>query len=114
MQLVPQHIFSYLGSFPQHELELAQSSPPDAGVPGLELGLSLVEEVDQVGGDREEDGLGWGLGIVSTVLAVLVAVHSVTLLVSFLYHLSRRVTSFPIVTSTSRKVASSSVGIAGS
>ena len=78
------------GGLPEHELELAEGAPPDARVPGLELGLPLVEEVDQVGGDREEDGLGWGLGIVSTVLAVSVAVYSVTLLVSFLYHLSSR------------------------
>ena len=41
--------FSYLviliespGGLPEHELELAQRPPPDAGVPGLELGLALV------------------------------------------------------------------------
>ena len=30
------------GGLPEHELELAQRPPPDAGVPGLELGLALV------------------------------------------------------------------------
>ena len=39
------------GRLPEHELQLAQSAPPDARVPRLQLGLPLVEEVDQVGGD---------------------------------------------------------------
>ena len=99
------------GGLPEHELELAEGAPPDARVPGLELGLPLVEEVDQVGGDREEDGLGWGLSIVSTVLAVLVAVYCVTLLVSFRYHLSSRCTSLPMDTSASRSSSNSAVSI---
>ena len=49
------------GGFPQHELKFAQSSPPDPGISGLELGLALVEEVDQVGGDGQQDGLGGSL-----------------------------------------------------
>ena len=108
MQLVPQHIFSYLGSFPQHELELAQSPPPDAGVPGLELGLSLVEEVDEVGGDGQQNGLGWGLYRTSSSTEVSVGL---ALLVSFLYHLSRRWTSLPILTSASRNISNSAVSI---
>ena len=52
---------SYLGGFPEHELELAQSPPPDPGISRLELGLALVEEVDQVGGDGQQDGLGGSL-----------------------------------------------------
>ena len=59
-----------LGGFPQHQLELAQSPPPDAGVPGLELGLSLVEEVDEVGRDGQEDGLRRRLGMVLLLLTL--------------------------------------------
>ena len=49
------------GGLPEHELQLAQSPPPDAGVPGLELGLALVQEVDQVSGDGQQHRLGGNL-----------------------------------------------------
>ena len=51
------------GGFPEHELELAQCPPPDTGVPGLELGLALVQEVDQVRGDGQQHRLGGNLQI---------------------------------------------------
>ena len=41
------------GGLSEHELQLAKCPPPDAGVPGLELGLPLVQEVTQMGGDGE-------------------------------------------------------------
>ena len=41
--------------------------PPDAGVPGLELGLALVEEVAEVGGDGQQDRLGRRLVVVLPV-----------------------------------------------
>ena len=53
----------HLGGLPEHELELAEGAPPDARVPGLELGLPLVEEVDQVGGDGQQHGLGGNLEV---------------------------------------------------
>ena len=49
------------GGFPQHELKFAESSPPDPRISGLELWLPLVEEVDQVGRDREKNRLRWNL-----------------------------------------------------
>ena len=51
------------GGLPEHELELAEGAPPDARVPGLELGLPLVEEVDQVGGDGKQHGLRGNLEV---------------------------------------------------
>ena len=39
-----------------YQLHFCQGSPPDAGVSGLKLGHSLVEEVDEVGVDRLQDG----------------------------------------------------------
>ena len=46
-----------LGSFPQHQLEFAQSAPPDPAISGLQLRHPLVKEVWEVGGDGQEDGL---------------------------------------------------------
>ena len=51
------------GGLPEHELELAQGAPPDASVPGLELGLPLVEEVDQVRRDGQQHRLGGDLAM---------------------------------------------------
>ena len=47
--------------FPQHQLHLGQSSPPDAGVPRLQLRNPLVQEVNQVSGDGQQHRLGGNL-----------------------------------------------------
>ena len=51
-------LLAHLSGFSEHELELAQCPPPDASIPGLELGLALVQEMDQVSCDRQQNGLG--------------------------------------------------------
>ena len=43
------------GGLSEHELELAQCPPPDASVPGLELGLALVQEMTQMSCDRQQN-----------------------------------------------------------
>ena len=55
------YLYSYIGSFPEQELHLAESSPPYPRISGLELGLPLVQEMFEVSGDRQQDGLWWDL-----------------------------------------------------
>ena len=52
------HRIKGLGSLPEHELQLAEGSPPDPSISGLQLWLPLVEEVGEVGGDGQQVGLG--------------------------------------------------------